>query len=159
MRICILLLSALITTVLASDALACSDSLYRVGKIVAYRSYFAPLPGNVLIYGRSDSGKDLADGLARSGHSVRFVDNADELRSEIQTGAYDVVIADYRERATIESSREAAAQAGATFLPVVQSKDEASQAEREYDSVILPRADDIRPYLKAIHSALKRSLH
>jgi hypothetical protein len=53
MKIRMVLISVLMTGLFAVDALACGDSLYRVGKGVSYRVYTAPLPGSVLVYGQS----------------------------------------------------------------------------------------------------------
>ena len=97
MKIRTVFLTALATTVLAGNAFACGDSLYRVGKGVSYRVYTAPLPGSVLVYGHTEGAKQLAQELARSGHGVRLVSNNEELQTELESGAYDVVIAAYAE--------------------------------------------------------------
>ena len=97
MKARIVLVSFLFTGLLALEALACGDSLYRVGKGISYRAYTAPLPGSVLVYGQSEGAKQLAEALAQSGHGVRLVDNEIELSTELQTGDYDVVIAPYSE--------------------------------------------------------------
>ena len=135
----------------ASGVLACGDSLYRVGKGVTYRTYSAPLPGNLLIYGSSNGTEDLAEQLARSGHGVHIAGSLDELSAELQKGGYDVVIASFDDRITIESTPENQA----TFLPVAFSKEQQSLARAAYGQVMVPDKHEIKHYLKAIHRSLK----
>lgn len=151
----VLVLTALVASLLSFGALACGDSLYRVGKSVSYRVYTAPLPGNVLVYGQGEGAKQLAEALARSGHGVRLVDNQRELGNELQNGDYDVVIAAYNDHEVIEADTAAAAGKHPTFLPVAESRDEAAQAKQHYNSVMMADRDEIKNYLKAIHKALK----
>ena len=132
------------------DAIACGDSMYRVGKGVSYRVYTAPLPGSVLVYGQSDGARQLAEALAQSGHGVRYVEDAAELESELASGSYDVVIASYSEHDRVEATS-----AGATYLPVVDTKDQAKMVEEDYEKVMVANRDEIKHYLKAIHAALK----
>lgn len=137
------------------DAIACGDSLYRVGKGVSYRVYTAPLPGSVLVYGSSEGAKQLAEALAQSGHGVRLVSNEGELTAELSSGAYDVVIAPYSDRGTVESSAGASGDTRTTYLPVALSNEEAEIATRDYSKVMLADRDEIKHYLKAIHKTLK----
>jgi hypothetical protein len=149
------LLASLATTLFAGNALACGDSLYRVGKGVSYRIYTAPLPGSVLVYGQGGGIERLAAELARSGHGVRLVSNKAELEAEIGTGAYDVVISAYSNHAAVESTTNTAAHAP-TYLPVALDPNEEAQARRDYQQVMLAEKDEIKHYLKAIHQSLKR---
>ena len=65
---------ALLALVLTGQAVACGDSLYRVGKGVAYRVYTAPLPGNVLVYGNSEGATELAEALDLSKEDPKIVE-------------------------------------------------------------------------------------
>lgn len=152
MKLPVVLLSALVTATLASHALACGDSLYRVGTGVSYREYTAPLPGNVLIYGEAAGVAELAEALARSGHHVRQAANELALAVELRTHRYDVIIAAYRDHDAIDAT---SATSGATFLPVAQSSEEQSLAEGAYDEVLVADRSELKHYLKAIHKALK----
>lgn len=153
MRTRTVFLAGLATTLIAGNALACGDSLYRVGKGVSYRVYTAPLPGSVLVYGSSDGARQLAEALAQSGHGVRLVDNETELNTELQSGDYDVVIAPYSEHAVVEAG---AGNAGsATYLPVALSEEEEVAATQSYSKVMVADQDEIKHYLKAIHKTLK----
>lgn len=149
----LVLLTALFAAIFSLDAMACGDSLYRVGKGVSYRVYTAPLPGSVLVYGQSEGAKQLAEALAQSGHGVRLVDNEMDLTAELQTGDYDVVIAPYSEHGTVESNNRSET----TFLPVALSKDEADIANQSYTKVMVADKDEIKHYLKAIHKTLKNT--
>ena len=144
----------LVTTIYSSSALACGDSLYQVGKGVAYRVYTAPLPGSVLVYGHSDSARQLAEALAQSGHGVRYVETEIDLAMELGSGNYDVVIAPYSHHDAVEASTNNP-ETSTSFLPVALNKDEEALAEQNYSKVMLAERDEIKHYLKAIHKSLK----
>jgi len=150
-----ILLATIASTLIAGNALACGDSLYRVGKGVSYRVYTAPLPGSVLVYGHGVAAEQLAQELARSGHGVRLVSSDVELQAEIGSGAYDVVIAAFSDHSAVESTTHTAANAP-TFLPVALDADEEAQALKEYERVMIAEKDEIKHYLKAIHQTLKQ---
>lgn len=147
-------LAGLATALISGNAYACGDSLYRAGKGVSYRVYTAPLPGSVLVYGSSEGAEQLAAELARSGHGVRFVDSDEELKSELGTGDYDVVIAAYNEQSAIQAGTAVASEAP-TFLPVALTDEEEAEARQDYERVMVAEDDDIKHYLKAIHQTLK----
>lgn len=150
-----ILSSLFIGAFVSLGALACGDSLYRVGKGVSYRVYTAPLPGSVLVYAQSEGARELAEALAQSGHDVRLVDNEADLSTELGSGGYDVVIAPYSEHEQVESSSKAAGVATTTYLPVAVNDDEEKAAEQSYSKVMLAQRDDIKNYLRAIHKTLK----
>ncbi len=145
------ILLTLIAALLAGNVWACGDSLYRVGKGVSYRVYTAPLPGSVLVYGRTEGSKMLAEALAESGHIVTLADSELDLSLEMSQGQFDVVIAAYSDHDAIESTSAT----GTTYLPVALNKEEAKVAEQSYDYVMVADRDEIKNYLKAIHKALK----
>ncbi len=155
MKIRFVLISAILASVFAFDAVACGDSLYRVGKGVSYRVYTAPLPGSVLVYGQSEGAKQLAEALAQSGHGVRLVDNQMELTAELESGNYDVVIAPYSDHDSVEASAGNFDSLQTTYLPVAMDKNEAQAANQEYEKVMVADKDEIKHYLKAIHKSLK----
>ncbi len=140
---------------LSCGAMACSDTLYRVGKDVSYRVYTAPLPGSVLVYGHSDGAKQLADALAQSGHGVRFVEDETQLTSELATRNYDVVIAPLSDRSAVEASTSASGNDKTVYLPIALNRDEAETAGQSYAKVMVADQHEIKHYLKAIHKALK----
>ena len=147
-----LAIAAILASIMSTPALACGDSLYRAGKGVSYRTYSAPLPGNLLIFGNSEGARLLAEELAKSGHEVQLVSNASDLAKQLQSGQYDVVIAPYAEHQSIESVDSSSA-----FLPIAVAGDEEQLARKSYDRVMVPEKHEIKHYLKAIHRALKES--
>lgn len=141
-----------VTMFLSAGALACGDSLYRVGKGVAYRTYSAPLPGNLLVYGGAFSAADLAAQLADSGHTVVLVDDEQALLAELNKGTYDIVIAPYSEHVAIEATPGRSA-----FLPIAVNDEDERLAKSSYKQVMLPGKHEVKHYLKAIHLSLKSS--
>jgi FlaA1/EpsC-like NDP-sugar epimerase len=137
-------------TCLVSNALACGDSLYRVGKGIAYRTYSAPLPGNLLIFGSTDGANALAEQLAASGHGVNVAGSLDELTTELGRGCYDVVIAPFDARQAIQSTG-----ASTSYLPVTFSREEEREAKQSHDQVMLAEKHEIKHFLKAIHRSLR----
>jgi len=148
------LLTALIATFSGLEAYACGDSLYRVGRSVSYRTYSAPLPGNLLFYADSESARQLATELAESGHGVNMVDNPEELASELEKGGYDVVITPFSQLETVESTIDRIGESDASLLPIAANDEEEQQAEQSYGRA-LASTDSIKQYLRAIHRALK----
>lgn len=136
-------------TCLATGALACGDSLYRVGKGIAYRTYSAPLPGNLLIFGSADGANALAEQLAAAGHGVNVANSLEELQAELGRGDYDVVIAPFESRQAVESART-----DTYYLPVTFSKSEQREARETYDQVMLAEKHEVKHFLKAIHRPL-----
>lgn len=153
MRSVVLMMAVLFATLSSANLFACGESLYRVGKGVAYREYTAPLPGNLLIYAPAESGEQLAGELARTGHSVQVVASLEALTREIDSGRFDVVIAPYTEHGTIESS---AGSSAIDFLPIALNREDAREAKATYGTVMLPEKHELKHYMKAIHVALKR---
>ena len=137
------------------DAMACGDTLYRVGKGISYRVYTAPLPGSVLVYGQSEGARQLAEALAESGHGVRFVDTRSRLASELSSSNYDVVIAPFSDHDTIEASAGTSSNVKTVYLPVAHDRQEAEIAHQTYTRVMVANRDEIKHYLKAIHKTLK----
>ena len=155
MKTRIFCVTALLVTAFAVDAMACGDSLYRVGKGVSYRVYTAPLPGSVLVYGETEGARQLAEALAQSGHGVRLVENESDLNRELETGNYDVVIAPYSEHGAVEASTRNSETVTTTYLPVALNSDEEKVAHQNYSKVMVADKDEIKHYLKAIHKSLK----
>ena len=155
MKTRIFFVTTLLVTAFAVDAMACGDSLYRVGKGVSYRVYTAPLPGSVLVYGETEGARQLAEALAKSGHGVRLVENESDLNRELETGNYDVVIAPYSEHGAVEASTRNSETVNTTYLPVAVNSDEEKVAHQNYSKVMVADKDEIKHYHKAIHKSLK----
>lgn len=152
MKTSLVILSAILATLLTHEAPACGDSLYRVGTGISYREYSAPLPGNVLIYGETAGTSELAEALTRSGHTVRYAGSEEALAAELRADDYDVIIALFSDRDAVDAQSQTS---GATFLPVVQDRDEKLAAMDRYGDALVASEDKLKHYLKAIHRALK----
>jgi hypothetical protein len=135
------------------DARACGESLFRVGRGVAYRAQTAPLPGNVLVVAPSAESKELAQRLSAAGHKVHVVDSPEQVAQEIRSGKYDVVLASFNDRQLIADDSAGVAKPPA-YIPVTtedSQKTAAAQAYPRYLSV----DDDFTQYLRVIHRTLK----
>lgn len=141
--------------VLASTtALACGESMFRVGKGVHYRAYSAPIPGTVLVYARTDEERAVAEQLQAAGHQVLVVENDLDLAMQLGGQQFDVIVAPASKRSAVES--------GATgldsppdWVPVYEPGMADARGVRADYGKGVGSQDDIRKYLKAIHKSLK----
>jgi hypothetical protein len=144
---------ASVTFFASFDANACGESLFRVGRGVAYRAQTAPLPGNVLVVAPSAQSKELAERLSAAGHKVRVVDSPEQVAQEIRSGKYDVVLASYNDRGLIETDSAGVAKAPA-YIPVTTQDSQKELAAKAYPRY-LSVDDDFVQYLRVIHRTLK----
>ena len=146
-------LAGCILTLLAGNALACGESLFRVGKGVAFREYTAPLPGSILVVAKTEAELALVERLAAAGHDIHVVSDPSEIGEELQNHDIDVVLAYYSEREVVED--EMSAMASVTYSPVVMDgTQETSEANGLYKQS-LSSEDSVLKYLKTIHRTLK----
>jgi len=146
-------LAGCILTLLAGNAIACGESLFRVGKGVAFREYTAPLPGSILVVANTEAELALVERLAAAGHDIHVVSDPSEIGEELQNHEIDVILAYYSERDVVED--EMSSVASATFIPVtVDGTLEISEATGLYKRS-LSNDDSVLTYLKTIHRTLK----
>lgn len=143
---------AALASLVSLNAQACGESLFRVGKGVAYRAQTAPLPGNVLVVS-PDTG--LADRLAAAGHHITVVSEADQIAQELRTGKFDVVLASFNDR-EIVATQMAAVPSTATYVPVTTERDQKAEAAHSYKRY-LSDDDNFTQFLRVIHRTLKAS--
>ena len=138
----------------AQTALACGESLYRVGKGVTYREYTAPLPGTILIIAKDEQERLLAEALQKAGHNVEVVADATGVRDRLQDGRFDIVMSRYEHSETVDSQiRDATA--SVKYLPVARhDTNEVLEARSRYDRA-LSTDDNIKTFLIQIHRTLK----
>lgn len=148
----LLMLTALTSLSLGVDAIACGESLYRVGKGVAYREYTAPLPGNLLVYGGAGNTGELAEQLQRAGHLVTVAESVAELVRLSEAGSFDIVIGRYHDYDDFKST---ALLSDATYLPIAVEGIDEREARKQFSYVMVPTKHEIKHYLKAIHRVLK----
>lgn len=145
--------ASLATSFVSADALACGESLFRIGKELTHRAQTAPLPGNVLVVAADQEGRGLAERLAAAGHEVQVIESPDLVAQELRAGTYDIVLALFSDRETVEA-QESDAGSRATFLPVTVEAEEEAVAEQTY-ARYLSADDSFRQFLRTIHRVLK----
>ncbi len=139
-----LLIAVLAVLFVQDSVLACGDSLHRVGKGVAYRTYSAPAPANLLMLADTKHAYEIAHGLAAAGHSIVMVETVAELKTRAGSGDFQVIVA------PLDDVSELTPDPDVQILPVAEDKDQLRIAKRGYDqSVRSDRA--LKYYLKAIH--------
>jgi len=143
---------AALSSLFSLSAHACGESLFRVGRGVAYRAQIAPLPGNLLIVSPDT---ELADMLAAVGHHAKVVRTPDEIAQELGTGKYDVVLASYNDRSIVAEQLAGVANAP-TYVPVTTEEGQKAQAAESYQR-FLSDDDDFTQFLRVIHRTLKAS--
>ena len=135
------------------EARACGESLFRVGRGVAYRTQGVPVPGNILVVASRPESKEFADRLAKAGHRVHFVDTPEQVAQEIRTGNYDVVLAAFDDRELI--ARETAGiDKPPAYVPVTAEDAQKALAAKAYPRY-LSVDDTFTQVLRVINRALK----
>lgn len=150
----IVAISCLSMTLLAGNAVACGESLFRVGKGVEFRQYTAPLPGTILAVARTEAELQLIEQLVAAGHDVHVVADPSLIGEELERHehSFDIVLAYYDQRAEVVAQT---ATASVTFLPVtIDGTDQASDAAAEFERT-LSSDDDVKEFLRTIHQALR----
>ena len=146
-------LAACILTLFAGNLFACGESLFRVGKGVAFREYTAPLPGTVLVVANSEAEMALVERLAAAGHDIHVVSDPSQIGEELQNHQIDVVLAYYSAREVVEV--EMASNAHTTYIPVAMGgTPEVKEADQQYQRS-LSNEDTVQKFLKTIHRTLK----
>ncbi len=146
-------LAGCILALLAGNAFACGESLFRVGKGVAFREYTAPLPGSILVVANTEAELALVEQLAAAGHDIHVVSDPSEIGEELQNHDIDVVLAYYSAREEVED--EMSSMTSVAYIPVaMHGTEEISDAGQLYQRS-LSNEDSILKYLKTIHRTLK----
>ena len=144
--------AVLLLTIAASPAFACGESLFRVGKGMAYREYTAPLPGNIVVVAQSENDLAFLDLLAAAGHSITVVPTAHELSEQLANQDFDIILAPFGDRDLVVQEMGAS---HATYLPVAQYDSEEPREARKLYPEYLESNDSLKHFLKVIHKTLK----
>jgi len=150
----VVVLALLSVSSFSTTAFACGESVFRAGKGVHYRAFTAPIPGTILVYARTDSERAVADSLQQAGHDVHVVASDVELAAQLQSKAFDVIVAPFGLRETVAATSSRSASHPALIPVLDKSSAELRLAKAEFGDVVMSD-DDIRKYLKAIHHSLK----
>lgn len=136
------------------DAFACGESLFRVGKGVNYRNYFAPIPGRIIAVAKTNGELAMVERLSAAGHDVHVVSSPDEISETLAAEHdFDVVLALYSQRDTVEKELSGYT---ATYLPVArEGTEEVARAHDAY-AYSLQTDDSVKQFLKTIHRTLKQ---
>lgn len=146
-------LAGCILTLLAGNVFACGESLFRVGKGVAFREYSAPLPGSILVVANTAAELALVERLAAAGHDIHVVSDPSEIGEELRNHKIDVVLAYYSARQVVEN--EMSSMASVAYIPVAMGGTlEVHEASELYQRS-LSNEDSVLKYLKTIHRTLK----
>jgi hypothetical protein len=142
-----------------TTAFACNCHL---GRGVRFdRTSRSPRPASVLIYisrntGKSTLGsKELQSVLKQAGHKLEMVDDARMLDRDVDSGKFDIVLAEYPD-AVAFATRMKEASANAVIVPVMPKaqKTEYSAAAKQFTYVVKSMGDPYE-YLKRIDRAMK----
>ncbi len=145
-------LSGVILSLVAGNALACGESLFRVGKGVEFRQYTAPLPGSILAVARTEAELLVIEQLVAAGHDVHVVSEPSQITAELGAHDFDIVLAYFSQRDEVTAET---ASNGITYIPVaMRDTDEERQARRQYERS-LSSDDSVKKFLKTIHRTLK----
>ena len=148
-----MILASCLLTLLAGNAFACGESLFRVGKGVAFREYTAPLPGSILVVANTEAELALVERLAAAGHDIHVVSDPSKIGAELENHEIDVVLAYYSAREVVED--EMSSMESVAYIPVaMHGTKEISDAGHLYQRS-LSNEDSILKYLKTIHRTLK----
>ncbi len=133
-------------------AMACGESLYRVGKGVTYREYTAPLPGTILIVAKDETERLLAEALSRAGHKVEVVAEADHVSDRLSDDQFDIVLSRFEHSDEVD---QAVSGEGVDYLPVARHDTEEVQLAQARYARSLSDDDHIKRFLIQIHRTLK----
>jgi len=149
--LCSVAASALLISAVSS---ACGESLFRLGKGVAYREYTAPLPGKILIVASTPGEIAMVERLSAAGHDVDVVGDPAAVADALTVTRYDVVMSMFANHAVI---RGAASDTGAdvSYLPVVESGSSSGGVARGLNPHAVSVDDTLKSFLLAIHRTLK----
>src|SRR5438045_3428171 len=121
----------------AAAAYPCGDKLLLLMRSPRYQE---TRPASILAYAASASqtaelvaAGDFRQALVKAGHRLQVVESADALRSALDSGHYDLVLADSKDGKTVQD-----ASADAFLLPVVDahSPTDVRSAEQNYKVII-----------------------
>lgn len=145
-------LSGIALGLFVANALACGESLFRVGKGVEFRQYTTPLPGNILAVANGDVDLMMMEQLVAAGHDVHIVSDPSQIRDELGEHDFDIVLASYSQRDEVSGQ---IASSDAIYIPVaMHDTNEEQDALRDYQRA-LSSDDNVKTFLKTIHRTLK----
>lgn len=147
------IIAGVIVSLVAGSAFACGESLFRVGKGVAFRQYTAPLPGTILAVARSETEMLMIEQLVAAGHDVHVVGVPEDIHTELGEHEFDIVLAYYSQRDTVQA--QTAGETSITYIPVAMRDTAEEDEARKLYRRSLSSDDSVKTFLKTIHRTLK----
>ena len=152
----------LVMLALAAPAFPCGDKLMvvvRGGRTGANRN--APHRGAILLFAEPGSsveaamsGGDLKKGLERAGHRVRTVTARADLRTAIESGSYDVVLADPKVSAEIGTDARSLANPPAVIATLFDPSPAELSAASAAIRCVVKRKGKPADYLSVVNDAI-----
>ena len=144
-----------------SDLSACGDKSLAAGGIRMQRALAARYPASVLAYAPSASrlngaarGLDLQKMLRQVGHTYREVASEADLQAQVESGRYNILLADVADAATLQARFESSA-SRVVIIPVVYKPTKAEAAEAAKQARFLIKAPErAAHYLTTIAEAV-----
>lgn len=148
--ITVLLTGFLIT----ADVLACGESLFRVGRGVAYREYSAPLPGKILVVAVTEGEQLMVERLAAAGHDMHVIEDPGQIGAALASQSFDIVMTYFADREVVSEETRGS---DVRYLPVAR-EGTADESEALALNQYAPNSgDSVKSFLKSIHRTLKES--
>lgn len=146
---------------MAGDALACGDKLVVVGRGLRPKRARSATQASILVYADPKGplpaalqGGHLREDLERAGHHVRSVTTRAELRNALDTGGYDLVLADLASAQGLEDDAKRSSSRPAV-LPTLYNPSDAELAAAAKDYACIMKAPGSqKDYLAVVNDAL-----
>lgn len=161
--VALVLIAVAVLLVTDSVSIACGDKFLVPGRGPQFNQAFAATqPGHILIYRNASStvaqsvmDDDLRQTLERVGHQVKVVETAADLEKAINSGKYDIVLADV---ADVETMSEPTIEKAPMMLPVVYKASwmEVSQLKEAYQ-IVFNAPSRVSQMLAVVDEAVKLS--
>lgn len=145
---------------------ACGDKFLLIGRGVGFqKGYAAVYPASILILVPAKSGDAVAIGdpaipksLRKAGHKVEILEDHTSLTRQLNTGRYDIVLADFSDAVAVESEVRASNTKPA-LVPVMYQPNATEIAAAEKQFVCLLKAPEkINYFLNVIDDLMKTRL-
>jgi hypothetical protein len=148
----------------SSGALACGETVFRIGSGMRQHMHTAHLPARILVVTAPGDGAlggrdDLYRGLRLAGHSVQEISGAEALAKSLEGNRFDLILAQQSEVPAVVSLMEdddaTAAAQRPTVIPVV------AEDQRRPDTfrISVKQDAEVGAFLRAIARAMRDAAH
>jgi hypothetical protein len=148
----------LAVVIVARDAQACGEVMYRMGGALRYHAFITRHPAQILMYAgtlpRTASVSDATNfhrNLEKAGHKVTIVDTPAALAQALATHPYDVIIA-YAADLPVINAQMSHIEHEPSLIPVFQNGNE--NLRKQYPLALNENAN-LNQFLKTIEQTMK----